>query len=150
MRERERERERELHNPLFLNSLAHLYLTETFSSLCPSHHQNQLLRIPATVERELMDRRCCRDTCIGRRREVVLSNKKMSRRPRRINRRVMISSGGHRLGSSIRMKVRRLQKLIPGGRGLQPNRLFLRTADYILHLRFQLHVLQALSNLYIP
>ncbi|KAA8533122.1 hypothetical protein F0562_033345 [Nyssa sinensis] len=38
--------------------------------------------------------------------------------------------------SSVRMKVRKLQKLIPGGRGLQPDRLFLQTADYILHLRY--------------
>ncbi|GMN41661.1 hypothetical protein TIFTF001_010886, partial [Ficus carica] len=27
--------------------------------------------------------------------------------------------------------------LIPGARGLKPDHLFLRTADYILHLRLQ-------------
>ncbi|MCL7025907.1 hypothetical protein MKW94_004644 [Papaver nudicaule] len=48
----------------------------------------------------------------------------------------------------IRMKVRRLQKLVPGGKGLQPDRLFLETANYILHLKFQVNVLQTLSNMY--
>ncbi|XWS34839.1 hypothetical protein CRYUN_Cryun21dG0071800 [Craigia yunnanensis] len=50
-------------------------------------------------------------------------------------------------GRSVRMKVKKLQKLIPGGKGLQPDRLFLRTADYILHLRLQVNVLQALSKI---
>ncbi|KAI3985818.1 hypothetical protein MKX01_026604 [Papaver californicum] len=48
----------------------------------------------------------------------------------------------------IRMRVRRLQKLVPGGKGLQPDRLFLETANYILHLKFQVNVLQTLSNMY--
>ena len=51
---------------------------------------------------------------------------------------------------SVRRKVKKLQRLIPGGRGLQPDRLFLRTADYILHLRLQVNVLQALSKIYKP
>ncbi|KAL5974335.1 hypothetical protein ACLOJK_030999 [Asimina triloba] len=55
--------------------------------------------------------------------------------------------GGRRL---VRNKFRKLQGLIPGGQGLQPDRLFLRTADYILHLRLQVNVLQALSKLYKP
>ncbi|KAJ8773842.1 hypothetical protein K2173_008305 [Erythroxylum novogranatense] len=50
--------------------------------------------------------------------------------------------------SSVQMKVKRLQRLIPGGRGLPPDQLFLRTADYILHLRLQVDVLQALSKIY--
>ncbi|KAG9448755.1 hypothetical protein H6P81_008720 [Aristolochia fimbriata] len=33
------------------------------------------------------------------------------------------------------MKFRKLRQLVPGGRGLQPDRLFLQTADYILLLR---------------
>ncbi|KAI6686534.1 hypothetical protein NL676_032447 [Syzygium grande] len=49
---------------------------------------------------------------------------------------------------TVQMKVKKLQKLIPGGRGLQPDRLLLRTADYILHLRSQVNVLQALSKIY--
>ncbi|XP_021293318.1 transcription factor PAR1-like [Herrania umbratica] len=53
-------------------------------------------------------------------------------------------------GRSARMKVKKLQRLIPGGKGLQPDRLFLRTADYILHLRLQVNVLQALSKIYQP
>ncbi|XP_059656026.1 transcription factor PAR1-like [Cornus florida] len=51
---------------------------------------------------------------------------------------------------SVRMKVKKLQKLIPGGQGLKPDRLFLRTADYILHLKLQVDVLQALSKIYKP
>nr|XP_048318144.1 transcription factor PAR1-like [Ziziphus jujuba var. spinosa] len=45
---------------------------------------------------------------------------------------------------SVEMKVKKLQMLIPGGKGLKADRLFLRTADYILHLRLQVNVLQAL------
>ncbi|KAF7123894.1 hypothetical protein RHSIM_Rhsim12G0048000 [Rhododendron simsii] len=51
-----------------------------------------------------------------------------------------------RKSSVVQRKVKKLQKLIPGGRRLSPDRLFLRTADYILHLRFQLHMLQAVSD----
>ncbi|XP_024042311.1 transcription factor IBH1-like [Citrus clementina] len=53
-----------------------------------------------------------------------------------------------RPSASVRMKVTKLQKLIPGGQGLQPDRLFLRTTDYIVHLNLQLNVLQALSKIY--
>ncbi|KAK3015565.1 hypothetical protein RJ639_007738 [Escallonia herrerae] len=49
-----------------------------------------------------------------------------------------------------RMKVKKLQKLVPGGEGLKADRLFLRTADYILHLKLQVNVLQALSKIYQP
>ncbi|KAK9117069.1 hypothetical protein Sjap_016016 [Stephania japonica] len=50
----------------------------------------------------------------------------------------------------VRMKVRRLQKLVPGGRELEPEQLFLEAAKYILQLRVQVNVLQALSKLYKP
>ncbi|KAL8157128.1 hypothetical protein AgCh_002004 [Apium graveolens] len=47
----------------------------------------------------------------------------------------------------VRMKVKKLQKLIPGGKGSSSNdQLFQMTADYILQLRLQLNVLQALSS----
>ncbi|KAI3843889.1 hypothetical protein MKX03_036985 [Papaver bracteatum] len=52
------------------------------------------------------------------------------------------------IGGSFGKKVTRLQKLVPGGKGLQPDRLFLQTADYILHLKLKLDLLRALSNLY--
>ncbi|XWS22566.1 hypothetical protein CRYUN_Cryun29cG0047400 [Craigia yunnanensis] len=65
------------------------------------------------------------------------------RRRRRTDRR-----GGSGGGKSVRMKVKKLQRLIPGGKGLQPDRLFLRTADYILHLRLQVNILLALSKIY--
>ncbi|KAI8528353.1 hypothetical protein RHMOL_Rhmol12G0143300 [Rhododendron molle] len=51
---------------------------------------------------------------------------------------------------SVRMKVKKLQRLIPGGRSAEPDRLFLMTADYILHLKSQLNVLRALSQAYKP
>ncbi|GMY26181.1 transcription factor par2 [Fagus crenata] len=51
---------------------------------------------------------------------------------------------------AVEMKVKKLQRLVPGGQGLNPDRLFLRTADYILHLRLQVNVLQTLSKIYKP
>ncbi|KAF4395477.1 hypothetical protein G4B88_010941 [Cannabis sativa] len=40
----------------------------------------------------------------------------------------------------VRMKVKKLQSLIPGGKGLKPDLLFLKTADYILRLRLQIQI----------
>ncbi|KAK8627372.1 hypothetical protein V6N13_134984 [Hibiscus sabdariffa] len=65
----------------------------------------------------------------------------------RMRRRRTAHSDGRR---SVRMKVRRLQRLIPGGEGMQADRLFLRTADYIVHLQLQVHILQTLSKVYQP
>lgn len=45
-------------------------------------------------------------------------------------------------------KFYRLQRLIPGGQGLQPDRLMAQTAGYIMHLRLQLCVLEALLKLH--
>lgn len=53
-----------------------------------------------------------------------------------------------RAASSVQRRVRTLQRLIPGGKELPADRLFSRTADYILHLRLQVHVLQELSKIY--
>lgn len=50
----------------------------------------------------------------------------------------------------VRMKLRKLQGLIPGAQDLLPDRLFLQTADYIMFLRTQLNVLKALSSFYKP
>ncbi|KAK9935530.1 hypothetical protein M0R45_022631 [Rubus argutus] len=69
------------------------------------------------------------------------SKKKSRRRP----------VGGRRCGgrtSTVRVKVKKLQMLVPGGSGLEAERLFLHTADYIMHLRLQVNVLQALSKIY--
>ncbi|KAF3792050.1 hypothetical protein EJ110_NYTH12421 [Nymphaea thermarum] len=49
---------------------------------------------------------------------------------------------------SIQVKVRKLQRLVPGGSGLPADHLFTRTADYILFLKMKLGVLQALSKMY--
>lgn len=51
-------------------------------------------------------------------------------------------------GKSIQVKVKKLQRLVPGGSGLPADRLFTRTADYILFLKMKLGVLQALSKMY--
>lgn len=59
------------------------------------------------------------------------------------------SAVGRGVGS-VQSKVRKLQKLIPGGQGLQPDLLLSRTAHYILHLRLKVNVLQALSKIYQP
>ncbi|XP_034200408.1 uncharacterized protein LOC117615438 [Prunus dulcis] len=66
---------------------------------------------------------------------------KMTRRQRQVGGR-----GGRK--STVQVKVKKLQMLIPGGRGLKADRLFLQTADYILQLRLQVNVLQALSKIY--
>ncbi|XP_074580410.1 uncharacterized protein LOC141836843 [Curcuma longa] len=52
--------------------------------------------------------------------------------------------------AAVRRKVRRLRRLVPGGRELQPEQLFLRTAEYIYRLRLQVNVLRAISDLYPP
>ncbi|XP_021727403.1 uncharacterized protein LOC110694527 [Chenopodium quinoa] len=50
---------------------------------------------------------------------------------------------------AVLRKVRKLQRVIPGGQRVQQiDHLFLRTADYILHLRLQINLLQTLFKLY--
>ncbi|KAI4319091.1 hypothetical protein MLD38_032734 [Melastoma candidum] len=51
---------------------------------------------------------------------------------------------------SVRMKVEKLQKLVPGGDDLQTERLLSHTADYIVRMRFQVNLLQALLKLHHP
>ncbi|KAK9278787.1 hypothetical protein L1049_028365 [Liquidambar formosana] len=58
--------------------------------------------------------------------------------------------GGRRACRSVRMKVQKLQRLVPGGHGLQPDKLYLQTAEYILHLRLQLNVLEAILKVQEP
>lgn len=53
-----------------------------------------------------------------------------------------------RINGTVLRKVKKLQKLIPGGRGLNADRLFDHTANYIMHLKLQVDVLQALSDVY--
>ncbi|CAN6549010.1 unnamed protein product [Malus baccata var. baccata] len=77
------------------------------------------------------------------------SSKMKTMKMRRRQRRRQVArgrSGGGR--STVQVKVKKLQMLIPGGRGLKADRLFLQTADYILQLRLQVNVLQALSKIY--
>ncbi|XAR65046.1 hypothetical protein NMG60_11009002 [Bertholletia excelsa] len=71
------------------------------------------------------------------------SRKQMCRREMRRRRRRAVRG-------SVRKKVKKLQRLVPGGRDLNPDHLLLRTADYILQLRRQVCVLQALSQIYMP
>ncbi|KAL4330904.1 hypothetical protein HN51_037615 [Arachis hypogaea] len=49
---------------------------------------------------------------------------------------------------AVGRKMKKLQRLIPGGAGLKADRLFLKTAEHITHLRFQVNVLQALSKIF--
>ncbi|TYH73930.1 hypothetical protein ES332_D05G363200v1 [Gossypium tomentosum] len=69
---------------------------------------------------------------------------------RRRRRRRWTGDSGDRGSRSVRTKVKKLQRLIPGAKGLKPDWLFLRTADYILQLRLQVNILQALSKIYGP
>ncbi|PWA75332.1 hypothetical protein CTI12_AA242120 [Artemisia annua] len=55
-----------------------------------------------------------------------------------------------RINTTVLRKVKKLQKLIPGGKGLNADRLFDHTASYIMHLKLQVDVLQALSDVYRP
>ncbi|KAL9226317.1 hypothetical protein vseg_002147 [Gypsophila vaccaria] len=50
----------------------------------------------------------------------------------------------------VERKLRRLQRIVPGGHGAHSDRLFVLTAQYILHLRLQLNLLHALSKIYLP
>ncbi|CAO2829228.1 unnamed protein product [Amaranthus hypochondriacus] len=67
-----------------------------------------------------------------------------SRRPRSCKVRA------RRAHNAVARKVRKLQRLVPGGQRMQLDRLFLQTADYILHLRLQINLLQAIFKLYSP
>ncbi|KAM5566725.1 transcription factor IBH1-like [Rosa sericea] len=70
------------------------------------------------------------------------------RRPSAVGGRRRRVGGGGRTSRTVRVKVKKLQMLIPGGRGLEAERLFRHTADYIMYLRLQVDVLQALSKIY--
>jgi len=48
----------------------------------------------------------------------------------------------------VERRMKKLQRLVPGGAGMNPDRLFLKTAEHILQLRIQLNVLQALSKVF--
>ncbi|PIN24946.1 hypothetical protein CDL12_02334 [Handroanthus impetiginosus] len=65
-------------------------------------------------------------------------SQKISRKRRR--------NGGEPGNRAVQRKVEKLQKIIPGGGGLKPDRLLMRTADYILLLRMQINVLKYLSH----
>jgi hypothetical protein len=51
--------------------------------------------------------------------------------------------------SSLRRKVRELQRLVPGGRDVPADQLLIRTADYIQQLRLRVTLLRTLSKLYV-
>ncbi|KAK1437819.1 hypothetical protein QVD17_03617 [Tagetes erecta] len=54
-----------------------------------------------------------------------------------------------RVNTTMLKKVKKLQKLIPGGNALNADQLFVHTASYIMHLKLQVDVLQALSDVYL-
>ncbi|AET03159.1 hypothetical protein MtrunA17_Chr8g0364851 [Medicago truncatula] len=49
---------------------------------------------------------------------------------------------------AVGRKMKKLQRIIPGGDGLKADQLFLRTAEHILQLRLQLNALQALTKIF--
>uniref|UniRef100_A0A5K1G6J9 BHLH domain-containing protein n=1 Tax=Nymphaea colorata TaxID=210225 RepID=A0A5K1G6J9_9MAGN len=51
-------------------------------------------------------------------------------------------------GQSIQKKVGKLRRLVPGGDGLTADRLFMKTAGYIMFLKLKLNLLQTLSKMY--
>ncbi|XP_018466601.1 transcription factor IBH1-like 1 [Raphanus sativus] len=61
---------------------------------------------------------------------------------------------GHGTGSGsgsrlLRVKVRKLQILIPGGKRCNhPDLLLSKTVDYIVHLKLKIRILKALSDMY--
>ncbi|KMT07300.1 hypothetical protein BVRB_6g149290 [Beta vulgaris subsp. vulgaris] len=61
-----------------------------------------------------------------------------------------LSKGRRSQDAVVARKVRKLQRIIPGGQRMQVDRLFLQTADYILHMRLQIHLLQTIFKLYSP
>ncbi|KAC9132070.1 hypothetical protein R6Q59_004790 [Mikania micrantha] len=79
---------------------------------------------------------------------MMMSCKKNSSRLMRISgrrrsrRRVKNSSHGRMM-----RKVKKLQKLIPGGKGLNADQLFVHTANYIMHLKLQCSRLAPQHNL---
>ncbi|XP_022892165.1 transcription factor IBH1 [Olea europaea var. sylvestris] len=75
---------------------------------------------------------------VCRRSEIMHGKKKMREGKREMG------------GGLVHKKVKKLQKIIPGGQGLKPDNLLLRTADYILFLRLQINMLQCLSKVYTP
>lgn len=54
---------------------------------------------------------------------------------------------GRRRQRAARTKVQKLQKIVPGGHSLEPDSLLVQTANYILHLRLQIHVLESILEL---
>uniref|UniRef100_A0A7N0UJZ3 Uncharacterized protein n=1 Tax=Kalanchoe fedtschenkoi TaxID=63787 RepID=A0A7N0UJZ3_KALFE len=72
-------------------------------------------------------------------------------KPLRLRKRKMMRTGkqhNQRVeGRAMRMKLRTLQRLIPGGVELsETNSLFVHTADYIMLLRFKVSLLEALTS----
>ncbi|OMO78413.1 hypothetical protein COLO4_24771 [Corchorus olitorius] len=51
---------------------------------------------------------------------------------------------------SVQMKAQKLQRVVPGTHGLLLDHLLLHTAHYILHLRLQLCLLEALVKFHHP
>ncbi|KAG2322326.1 hypothetical protein Bca52824_015539 [Brassica carinata] len=69
---------------------------------------------------------------------------KQTRGKKKNNKKGHVSGSGSAL---LRMKVRKLQILIPGGKRCNhPNFLLLKTVDYIFFLKLKLRLLKALSD----
>ncbi|XVF12125.1 hypothetical protein REPUB_Repub08aG0087500 [Reevesia pubescens] len=51
---------------------------------------------------------------------------------------------------SVQMKVQKLHRVVPGSHGLHLDQLLGHTADFILHLRLQVSVMEALVKFHEP
>uniref|UniRef100_A0A7N0TEJ7 Uncharacterized protein n=1 Tax=Kalanchoe fedtschenkoi TaxID=63787 RepID=A0A7N0TEJ7_KALFE len=72
-------------------------------------------------------------------RQLCLKKRRRERQHQQVQRRLM--------RMELRKKLRKLQRMIPGGVELrEANSLFIHTADYIMLLRFKVLLLQALTS----
>lgn len=86
----------------------------------------------------MMDMEKCRSVCYKKEDDNKLVGVRGRRERQRRRRRL------------VRMKVEKLQRLVPGGHGLQLDPLCIQTADYILHLKLQVNVLEAILKFHQP
>uniref|UniRef100_A0A7N0TEM9 Uncharacterized protein n=1 Tax=Kalanchoe fedtschenkoi TaxID=63787 RepID=A0A7N0TEM9_KALFE len=74
--------------------------------------------------------------------QFLLKKRRMTRRDRQHQ-----QLDGRAMRMEMRKKLRKLQRLIPGGVELREAKsLFIHTADYIMLLKFQVSLLQALTS----
>lgn len=122
-----------LHKPVLRPHMA--ALIKTFQSLTSCIKTHGHLHISSPHNLSLMGLGACRELCNEN--DGKMLGVKLRRRRRRRQR-------------AVQMKVKKLQRIVPGGDGLQPDSLFVQTANYILHLRLQVYALQSIYSQIAP